>query len=718
MMRRDFELPVDVPRKSEVVQRRMMGMMTLSILGIIVFVLFLLAVNLGLVLANGAASLPDIKVLETYQPNQSTLIFDRNNTLIANIHGDEDRVVVKLRDISPNIQRAVMAIEDNRFYQHHGVDIRGTLRAMSANLRGGEVQGGSTLTQQLVKNLFLTPDRTYSRKLAEAMLAMRVEKFYSKHKILEMYLNQVYWGNQAYGIEKAARRYFKKPAADLGIAESALLAGLLKAPEGLSPFAYPEAAKRRQLEVLDKMVEYGYITMEQRDTAANETLRLSSQRPKPSRHPYYVTYVIQELEKDYGDDVVRRGGLRVYTALDPQVQEGAEKALSEHVKALSRGTGVTNGALICIDVANGEIPAIVGGVDFDKSQFNNATQSRRAAGSQFKPFVYLTGFRLGLITPESPIADRPVSFNTGYGIWRPKNWDGRFMGAMNIRRALTLSRNTPTVQIGMRVGIDEVITTARLAGVSSPIDHNFSSLLGSSGMAPIEMATAFSTFARGGVHIQPSAIRRVENVEGKALYIDKPAAKQVFDPNAVAMLNSILVDAVEKGTGKNAMLENRQVAGKTGTTDQVRDVWFTGYTPDMVATVWMGNERYVPLHGVFSSNAAKVWHEFAVNYYKTRTVVATAFEKPHAGVIVKQGEMVLNLNPQPPRPVLPPLPDLDTDPQAVERAENAYRTFESRYAPVFSGGKPPEPVGPPVPGGGPVPIAPPDATRTATTPND
>ncbi|MBK8189318.1 MAG: PBP1A family penicillin-binding protein [Vampirovibrionales bacterium] len=687
----------------------MIGMVTLTVLGVIVFALFLLAVNLGLVLANGASSLPDIKVLETYQPNQSTLIFDRNNSLIANIHGDEDRVVVKLRDISPNIQHAVMAIEDNRFYQHNGVDVRGTLRAMTTNLRGGDVQGGSTVTQQLVKNLFLTPDRTYSRKLAEALLAMRVEKFYSKNKIMEMYLNQVYWGNQAYGIEKAARRYFRKAAADLDIAESALLAGLLKAPEGLSPFAYPEAAKRRQLEVLDKMVEYGYITLEQRDTAARETIRLNSQRPKPSKHPYYVTYVIQELEKDYGEDVVRRGGLRVFTALDPQVQGAAEKALTEHVKSLSRGTHVSNGALVCIDVASAEIPAIVGGVDFDKSQFNNATQARRAAGSQFKPFVYLTGFRLGLITPETPISDRPVSFNTGYGVWRPKNWDGRFMGAMNIRRALTLSRNTPTVQIGMQVGIDEVISTARLAGITSPIDANFSSLLGSSGMAPIEMATAFSTFARGGIRMTPSAIRRVENVQGKALYIDKPAAQQVFDPNAVAMLNSILVDAVEKGTGKSAILENRQVAGKTGTTDQVRDIWFTGYTPDMVATVWMGNERYVPLNGVFSSNAAKVWHAFAQEYYRARTIVATEFPQPHAGSLVKRRDMVLNLNPPRPRPVVtPPLPELDADPQAADRAENVYRTFENRYAPGSQppGARKPELIGPPIPGGGPVPAQP------------
>jgi penicillin-binding protein 1A len=627
------DLLVDIPQKAEIVRNRVAFIMVMGLMAVLVFLMFLLSVQVGSIMARTAAALPDIRLLENWHPSESTRIFDRQGNLVANIHGDEDRVVVPLAEISPHIQRAVMAIEDNRFYQHSGVDVRGTMRAMIQNLKRSEVQGGSTITQQLVKNLFLTPERSIGRKIAEAALAMRVEQYYPKNKILEMYLNQVYWGNQAYGIEKAARRYFKKGASDLSIGEAALLAGLLKAPEGLSPYAYPEAANRRKAEVLNNMVEYGYITPEQKNKALNEAVTLSDRKVKPSKHPFFVTYVIQELNERYGEDIVRRGGLKVYTTMDEEVQSAAEKALEDGIVKLPKSSQVTEGALVALDVQTGEIIAMVGGTDFNKNQFNNATQARRAAGSTFKPLVYLTGFRLGLITPDSPISDRPVSFNTGYSIWTPRNWDGKFMGGMNIRRALTLSRNTPTVQIGMRVGIDEVVKTARLAGVTSHIDRNFSSLLGSSGFSPLEMTNVYATFARGGVRMDPSGIRRIEDSRGKPVPWDKSEPTRVFDPDSVSNLVSILVDVVEKGTGRSAMLPNRKVAGKTGTTDKVRDIWFAGFTPDMVAVVWMGNEKYVPLRGVFSSNAAKVWHDFAAKYYEIKPVPPSDF--PQAAPMTK-----------------------------------------------------------------------------------
>ena len=622
---RDFDLPVDIPKKSELMQQQRLWVILLTVLGFFAFILFLLSIQLGVVLSEGARQLPDIRILENYHPNQSTQLFDRDNNLIANIHGDEDRVVVPLAQISPNIQRAVMAIEDNRFYQHNGVDVKGTARALATNCTGGDVQGGSTITQQLVKNLFLSPERSYGRKIAEAVLALRVERHYKKDKIMEMYLNQVYWGNHAYGIEKAARRYFRVPASELTVAQASLLAGLLKAPEGLSPYVYAKAARQRQLAVIAKMVEHGYITQQQAREARLAKWDLKGQEEKASKYPFFVAHVIQELMSRYGEDVVRRGGLKVYTTLTPVAQEAAEKALIKRVNELPKSSHVSNGALAAIDVNSAEIVALVGGVDFAKSQYNNATQARRAAGSQFKPFVYLTGLRLGVITPESPITDRPIHFSTGSGTWSPKNWDGRYMGAMTVRRALVLSRNTTTVQVGMKVGIDEVIKTARLAGITSPIEPNFASLLGASGIPPLEMATAFATFAREGVRMFPTAIRRVENVAGEALTIEKPIPEQVLNPDSVAQLNSILVDAVEVGTGKAARLPNRPVAGKTGTTDKVRDIWFTGYTPDMVATVWMGNEKYVPLRGVFSSDAVKVWHDFAAAYYEANGKPATDF---------------------------------------------------------------------------------------------
>jgi penicillin-binding protein 1A len=621
-------VPVDVQTKSEVVQRRMGLIVLLAILAVIIFMMFLLSVNLGIVFSKSASGLPDISVLEHYQPSQSTLIFDRYGTLIANYHGDEDRVVVPLSEISPNIYRAVMATEDNRFYRHNGVDFRGTVRAFAQNAGGGDVQGGSTITQQLIKNLFLTPERSIGRKVAEAILAMRVEQQYPKDKILEMYLNQVYWGNQAYGIEKAARRYFRKSAADLTIAEGALLAGLLKAPEGLSPFAYPEKCRERQLEVLQKMVTYGYITETQREEAARETIQLNKEI-RIAKHPFFVTYVIQELVKEFGEDVVRRGGLRVYTTLDQKVQEAAEAALINHVKGLPRYSNVEQGALVAEDLDTGEIIAMVGGVDFEKSQFNNVTQARRAAGSTFKPIVYLTAFRLGIITPDSILVDRPISFSTGYGVWHPKNWDGRYLGPLTARKALALSRNTTTVQLGMKVGIDPIIETAKLAGITSPIDHNFSSLLGSSGVSPFEMLNAFSTFARGGFHYDPTGIHKLEDVRGRVIPLRNRKKELVFDPQDVASLVSILVDVVEQGTGKNALLPDRVVAGKTGTTDRVRDIWFSGFTTDMACVVWMGNTKYVPLNGVFSSNAARVWHDFADAYYRIHPHVAGMFPDVH-----------------------------------------------------------------------------------------
>jgi penicillin-binding protein 1A len=599
----------------------------------VVFVLLIFSVLMGLIVSKTTSQLPDIKILEDYRPSETTQIFDRNGLLVANIHGDEDRVVVPLRDISPNVRKALMAIEDNRFYEHNGIDPRGMLRAFVTNSGAdSNVQGGSTITQQLVKNLFLTPEKSYTRKLAEAILAIRVEKRYSKDKILEMYLNQVYFGNQSYGIEKAARRYFKKSAKDLSLSEGAMVAGLLKAPEGLSPYYFPEAANKRRIQVLSKMVEYGYITAKQRDLASREKLVLNSRAAKPSKHPYFVAYVIQELQKRFGEDVLRRGGLKVYTTMDEKMQNAAEKAL-EHAILSAKGSGIQQGAFVGLDTESGEVLSLVGGIGFEKNQFNSATMGRRAVGSTFKPFVYLTGFRLGRVFPRTPISDRPICF----GSWCPHNWDGRYMGSMDIRKALTLSRNTPTVQVGMKVGIEEVIKTAKLAGIQSPIDPNSSSLLGSSGVSPLELVTGYSTLARGGVYIEPTALKRVYDSRGKLVNVEMESPKRVFEQDFVAAVVDIMIDVVEKGTGKGAKLDKHVVAGKTGTTDQVRDIWFMGFTPEVVGGVWMGNKRNIPLHGVFSSNSAKVWHEVVSAYYIAHPTPPQSFFKASAAYAAKAG---------------------------------------------------------------------------------
>lgn len=628
--------PLDIPTRSEITRKKALSLIMLVVILSVIVGIAIISVNLGHAIASSAEDLPDVRLLENHKPSETTLIFDSTDKLIANIHGDEDRVVVPLDKISKNIQKAVLSTEDDMFYEHHGINLKGIFRAVLINLRNTEaVQGGSTITQQLVKNLFLTPDRTIQRKIAEAILSVRVENMYDKETILELYLNQVYWGNRSYGIEKAAKRYFRKSAKDLNLAESSILAGLLKAPSDYSPYTNFDRAKARQKIVLDKMLKDGFITEKQYETAINYKFNFGPSVEQTSKYPYFVTHVIKELEDTYGKDVVRRGGLRVYTTINPKVQEAAEKAINKAVAAMPKYTQVKQGALVSIEVDTGYVTAIVGGVDFEKSNFNRATQSKRALGSSFKPVVYLTGFRKGLITPDTPIQDAPITLSDGWTSWSPHNWDNRYMGSMNVRKALYLSRNTPTVRVASKVGPDAIIETARLLGIKSPIDRNLSIALGSAGIPPIELATAYSTIAREGVYIEPIIVRRIEDSQGKVLEVNEPHPVKVVDSNSVSELVSILVEVVDKGTGTSAKLPGRVVAGKTGTSDEIRDIWFTGFTPDTVTTVWMGNDANKPLKGVFSSNCAKVWKDFSTQYYAITKIPPRTFKEPPKKVTKK-----------------------------------------------------------------------------------
>ncbi len=577
------------------------------------------------IIIDTSADFPDVAMLDVNK-DQTTIIYDVHDKPIANIHGDEDRVSVSLHNISPWLQRAVIAVEDNRFYEHNGIDLTGTVRAAFNNFIGADtIQGGSTLTQQLVKNSFLSSERSIKRKFVEAIISLKVERKYTKNKILEMYLNQIYWGSLCYGAEKAAKRYFKKDAKDLTLAESAFLAGLLKAPEGYSPYSNYEGSKLRQRIVLERMEHYGYITKKQRFEAEKDKLKIYPREHRHSKYAYFVHHIINKVMGKYGNDIVRRGGLRIYTTLDPIVQEIAEKTITNGVKNL-KYTGVKQGALVSIDVERAYVQALVGGVDFTESNFNRATQSKRAAGSSFKPVVYLTGFRLGKITPDSPIVDAPISFNTGWSVWSPHNWDNRFMGKMTVRRALTLSRNTPTVRVALKVGIDKIIETARLVGLKGHMDRNFSIALGSLGICPLDMATMFSTLARDGVYAEPISIRRIEDKSGNVLELNAPTPVRVVNSKYARWLLSIMVDVVDKGTGRGAKLEDRMVAGKTGTSDEIRDIWFTGSTPDTVTTIWLGNDANLPLHGAFSSNCARLWGIFSKEYYKRKDIPSRDFD--------------------------------------------------------------------------------------------
>jgi penicillin-binding protein 1A len=645
--------PLDIPTRSEITRKKAYSLIVMTIILFVIVGIAIISINLGHTIASTAQNLPDVSLLENHKPSETTLIYDINDKLVANIHGDEDRVVVPLSKISRNLQKAVLSTEDDMFYEHHGINLKGIFRALLINFKTGDsIQGGSTITQQLVKNLFLTSEKTLQRKIAEAILSVRVENRYNKDKVLELYLNQVYWGNRSYGIEKAARRYFRIPASELNLAQSALLAGLLKAPSDYSPYTNFDKSKWRQGIVLQKMLNDGYITEKQYKEAIEYKFNLVPPYEQSSKHPYFVTYVIQELEKTYGKDVVRRGGLRVYTTLDPEVQSLAEKVIQDAVKNMPAYTQVKQGALVTINVDNGYVSAIVGGVDFEKSNFNRATQSKRALGSSFKPVVYLTAFRKGAFTPDTMIQDAPITLSDGWTSWSPHNWDKKYMGNMPVKKALYLSRNTPTVRIANKIGTDAIIETARLLGIKSHIDRNLSICLGSSGIPPIELATAFATIARGGIYIEPIVIRKIEDSQGKVLEINQPHPTKVIDSHSITILTDILVDVVDKGTGRSAKLNDRVVAGKTGTSDEIRDIWFTGFTPDTVTAIWMGNDANKPLKGVFSSNCAKVWKDFSSKYYEIVNIPPRTFEKP-SKIVTKRIDPLTGLlaNPDTPNAV-------------------------------------------------------------------
>jgi 1A family penicillin-binding protein len=577
--------------------------------------------------------LPDITAVEKYEPIEAIQLFDRNDRLICTVEGDEDRRVVPLNQVSNHMIQAMLAAEDHHFFEHHGVNFGSIIRAFFANVQAGHVvEGGSTITQQLVKNLFFTEaGRTIDRKVKEAAMAYELERRYSKERILEMYLNQVYFGNNAYGIDRAASRYFDKSAAELNLSQSAFLAGLVKAPSELGVPSNRAMALSRQREILDKMVEYGYITAPQRDKALKTKLVFKKGNNPLQKYPYYVSYVLEILRSKFTQSEMRRQGLKVYTNLEPKAQEIAESVLAEGIKKAPKG--VSQGALVSITVSTGAVCAMVGGVgNFWKNQFNRASNPH-TVGSSFKPFVYLTAFIKGVASPETMVDDRPITIHQGWGLpdWSPKDFDHKFMGRIPMRKALALSRNVPSVRTAQLVGIDRVVETARLAGITSRLDPNLSLALGSSAVSPLDMASAYSTFARMGVALTPTVLRRIENSRGQVIEVFEPRVDKVFAVEPVAELVSILQDVVKYGTGTQAKLADRPVAGKTGTADAAKDIWFIGFTPDLVTAVWAGNDENLPIPGTHVTGGvvmAKIWRQYNEGYYKAFPTPPGSFIAP------------------------------------------------------------------------------------------
>ncbi len=629
--------------------------------------------------------LPNPAGLEAYQPSLATILYSDQGEPFHSFF-EQRRILVPLAGMPPQLQNAVVAAEDSRFYAHRGVSPRAMARALVMNvLAGRRAQGGSTITQQLARRLFLTPEKSVVRKIREILLALEIEKRYSKAKILELYLNLVYFGQGAYGVEAAAQTYFHKAVHELTLPECALLAGLPSAPNRFSPITDPARARRRRDHVLDRMVQEGFITGEQAEgakrTPFDETL---ATRPAPLA-PYFVEYVRQHLEATYGAATLYTSGLKVYTTLNLKLQRAADAALVAGLREIDKRQGyrlspvpagaprnggspypprigevlpgtvlrVTpnslavqlgryrgeitfaslrwtklanptaafpvgrpilvrvlavderhqtvalaleqdpdlEGALLALDPRDGAIQAMVGGYDFGRSQFNRATQARRQPGSAFKPLVYAAAFDQGF-TPSTLIDDAPISYATSVGgeagEWAPENFDRAFRGPTTLRRALENSVNVVTVKLLEEVGVEAVVQMARQVGIRSELRRELALALGVSEVTLLELVSAYGVFANAGVRAEPFAIRKVTDSQGRLLWEHRPTPQVVVAPETAYLLTHVLKGVIDRGTGARARVLERPLAGKTGTSAEATDVWFVGFTPSLVAGVWVG----------------------------------------------------------------------------------------------------------------------------------
>lgn len=587
------------------------------------------------------SKVPNLSVLENYNPGASIELYDSKNKQICKFPPKEKRQVITLNQVSPYMINAVLAAEDHSFYQHKGISPVGILRAAVANISAGRaVQGGSTLTQQLVKNLFYEKSsRTIPLKVAEGIVAQEIERKYSKEKILEIYLNQIYFGNGAYGIEQAANIYFAKKAIELNISEAAFLAGIIKSPSYLGDKKHLNKALARQKIIIAKMQEYKFISQLEGIEAEREYLNFKRANPikKPKKqnqfvppHPYFSQYVADQLSNDYNYN--HQKSLRVFTTLDTKAQASAE-ATMRHAKA-TLPKKLDQAALVAIRISDGAIIALVGGLgNYLDHQWNSAVHSH-TMGSCFKPFVYLSAFEHGVISPSSQLYDSPLSvLDDGDTIWQPKNFDHRYLGYMTAEDALAHSRNICSVRVAQQIGINTVIDTARRAGIKEELAPTLALSLGSSAASPLSMANAYATIARGGMYIKPRFIRRVENDRGKEIAKFEPISSRVLDLVASRQIVDILRKVVLSGTGTRARLSGIPVAGKTGTADDSKDLWFVGFTPDIVAAVWVGNSKNKKVGGRHTTGGrivAPIWKRFVSSYYRNH-------QKPRTKLITNGG---------------------------------------------------------------------------------
>ncbi len=546
--------------------------------------------------------LPPIQTLVVPKRPPSITITGLDNKVIA-VRGEMAGKELPLSALPKYLPQAFVAIEDRRFYYHFGLDPIGITRAILVNLTRGRLrEGGSTLTQQLAKNLFLTQDRTLERKLQEVILAIWLEVKFSKAQILELYLNRVYFGAGAYGVEAAAQRYFGKPARAVTLSEAAMLAGLVRSPSRLAPTRNPELALRRSLLVLSAMEEAGYITLEMLKIAQSRPPKIAANRG-PGSSGFVADWVMDALNDFVGQFDV---DVTVLTTIDTTLQAAAERALAEELAKNGEKFGVMQGAIVAMD-PNGAVRALVGGVNYNESQFNRAVSAKRQPGSAFKPFVYLAALERGM-TPDTVRDDAPIQVRG----WRPENFTQQYYGPVSLTTALSMSLNTVAVRLALEVGPAVVAKTAQRLGITSELQPNASLALGTSEVSVLELTGAYVPFANGGIGVIPHVIAQVRDAKGKLLYArSQPGHGRVIAPPHVAQMNHMLQETLTTGTAKRAGIPNWPAAGKTGTSQDFRDAWFVGYTGALVTGVWLGNDDSSPTKKASGSNLpVDVWNKF------------------------------------------------------------------------------------------------------------
>lgn len=599
----------------------------------------LLTIFLGLVSVwYFTKDLPSPKTLDNRSLAQTTKIYDRNEKLLFNVYTNENRTLVPLSEIPDSLKHATISIEDKDFYKHKGFDIYGIIRAFSKTVFGREIQGGSTITQQLVKGVLLSPERTVSRKAKELYLAFRVEMAYPKDRILEMYLNQVPYGGTTFGVEAASEQYFGKDVKDLDLAESALLAGLPQAPSYYSPFGDPARSKARQKQVLTRMAQDGYITKSEAEAAEGEQLNFKSTITN-IRAPHFVMFVREYLAQKYGEAYAAQGGLKVTTTLDLDLQDKAQQIVTDNIDKL-KPYAVGNGAAIVTKPATGEILAMVGSRDFFDVEHDgnvNVTISPRQPGSSIKPINYATALEHKLITPATIIMDIPTTFPGGPVPYHPVNYDGRFHGPVTVRNALGNSFNIPAVKVLALNGVDAMIRQATDMGITTftdPSRYGLSLTLGGAEVKMTDMATAFGVFANSGERVDLNPVLKVEDNKGRVLEENTPhPGKKVISPQTSYLISSILSDngarSAAFGPASQLVVRGKTVAVKTGTTDDKRDNWTIGYTPNYLVATWVGNNDNKPMNPAITSGvtgAAPIWNQIITEVLKDK--VNESFKVP------------------------------------------------------------------------------------------